>query len=162
MIYSPKLKLTLQFPAAKAFPQHKAILTYATVVNWLKAALFMNAEFTVRFIDAEEGSRLNYTYRGKNYATNVLTFVYAQSTDDPIMGDLILCCPVVEREAVAQAKLLTTHYAHLLVHGTLHAQGYDHETKYAAEEMEALEIDIMTSLGFPNPYCDPSNQTTLR
>jgi probable rRNA maturation factor len=152
MTRAPRLKLTLQFPAAKAFPQHKAMLPRATVANWVKAALFADAELTVRFVDAEEGRALNRTYRGKDYATNVLTFAYAQSEDDPVTGDLILCCPVVEREAAEQGKPLTAHYAHLLVHGALHAQGYDHETDDEAEEMEGIETDIMNSLGFPDPY----------
>ncbi|GAB6846655.1 rRNA maturation RNase YbeY [Paraburkholderia kururiensis] len=152
MTRAPKLKLTLQFPAAKAFPQHKAMLPRATVANWVKAALFADAELTVRFVDAEEGRTLNRTYRGKDYATNVLTFAYAQSEADPVTGDLILCCPVVEREAAEQGKPLAAHYAHLLVHGALHAQGYDHETDDEAEEMEGIETDIMNSLGFPDPY----------
>lgn len=152
MTRSPKLKLTLQFPAAKAFSQHKAMLPRATVANWVKAALFADAELTVRFVDAEEGRTLNRTYRGKDYATNVLTFAYAQSEADPVTGDLILCCPVVEREAAEQGKPLAAHYAHLLVHGALHAQGYDHETDDEAEEMEGIETDIMNSLGFPDPY----------
>ncbi|CAM2191551.1 rRNA maturation RNase YbeY [Paraburkholderia sp. A1RI_3L] len=152
MTRAPKLKLTLQFPAAKAFPQHKAMLPRATVANWVKAALFADAELTVRFVDAEEGRTLNRTYRGKDYATNVLTFAYAQSEEDPVTGDLILCCPVVEREAAEQGKPLAAHYAHLLVHGALHAQGYDHETDDEAEEMEGIETDIMNSLGFPDPY----------
>jgi probable rRNA maturation factor len=152
MARAPKLKLTLQFPAAKAFPQHKAALPRATVAAWLKAALFADAELTVRFVDAEEGQMLNRTWRGKDYATNVLTFAYAESEDDPVTGDLVLCCPVVEKEAAEQGKPLGAHYAHLLVHGALHAQGYDHEVEEEAEEMESIETDILTSLGFPDPY----------
>jgi probable rRNA maturation factor len=152
MARTPKLKLTVQFPAAKAFPQHKAALPRATVVAWVKAALFADAELTVRFVDAEEGRTLNRTYRGKDYSTNVLTFAYAESEDDPVTGDLILCCPVVEKEAAEQGKPLAAHYAHLLVHGALHAQGYDHEDEAEAEEMEGIETEILTSLGFPDPY----------
>jgi probable rRNA maturation factor len=152
MARTPKLKLTVQFPAAKAFPQHKAALPRATVAAWVKSALFADAELTVRFVDAEEGRTLNRTYRGKDYSTNVLTFAYAESEDDPVTGDLILCCPVVEKEAAEQGKPLAAHYAHLLVHGTLHAQGYDHEEEAEAEEMEGIETDILTSLGFPDPY----------
>ena len=148
----PKLKLTVQFPAAKAFPQHKAALPRATVAAWLKAALFADAELTVRFVDAEEGRMLNRTYRGKDYATNVLTFAYAQTEADPVAGDLVLCCPVVEKEAAEQGKPLAAHYAHLLIHGTLHAQGYDHEDETEAEEMEGIETGILASLGFPDPY----------
>ncbi|SDD82118.1 rRNA maturation RNase YbeY [Paraburkholderia lycopersici] len=152
MARAPKLKLTMQFPAAKAFPEHKAALPRATVATWLRAALFADAELTVRFVDAEEGRTLNRTYRGKDYATNVLTFAYAESEDDPVTGDLILCCSVVEKEAAEQGKPLAAHYAHLLVHGALHAQGYDHENEAEAEEMEGIETEVLNSLGFPDPY----------
>jgi len=152
MSRAPKLSLNLQFPAAKAWPEHKALLPRATVASWIKAALFADAELAVRFVDAEEGRTLNRTYRGKDYATNVLTFAYAESEDDPVSGDLILCCPVVEREAAEQRKPLAAHYAHLLVHGTLHAQGYDHENDADAQEMEAIEKDVLAGLGFPDPY----------
>ncbi|HEY3596703.1 MAG TPA: rRNA maturation RNase YbeY [Paraburkholderia sp.] len=152
MSRAPKLSLNLQFPAAKAWPEHKSILPRAAVASWIKAALFADAELTVRFVDAEEGRTLNRTYRGKDYATNVLTFAYAESTDDPVTGDLILCCPVVEKEAAEQRKPLAAHYAHLLVHGTLHAQGYDHEIDEDAQEMEAIETEVLAALGFPDPY----------
>jgi probable rRNA maturation factor len=152
MSRGPKLELTLQFPAAKAFPGHKAILPRATLARWIKASLFADAELTVRFVDADEGRMLNRTYRQKDYATNVLTFAYAESEDDPVAGDLILCCPVVEKEASEQDKPLAAHYAHLIVHGTLHAQGYDHEDPIEAEEMESIETGIMQLLGFTDPY----------
>ncbi|VXB55793.1 Endoribonuclease YbeY [Burkholderia sp. 8Y] len=148
----PRLTLSLQFPAAKAFPSHKAMLPRVTVARWIKASLFADAELTVRFVDEEEGRMLNRTYRQKDYATNVLTFAYAESEEDPVAGDLILCCPVVEREATEQGKPLAAHYAHLIVHGTLHAQGYDHEVESEAQEMESIETDIMQSLGFSDPY----------
>lgn len=153
----PKLKLTLQFPAAKAYPAHKAALSRAAVARWIKAALFADGELTVRFVDADEGRTLNRTYRGKDYATNVLTFAYAEGEDDPVSGDLVLCCPVIEREADEQRKPLAAHYAHMIVHGTLHAQGYDHENEDDAQEMEALETDILGRLGFANPYADGSH-----
>jgi probable rRNA maturation factor len=149
---TPRLTLNLQFPAAKTYPSHKAILARATVSRWIKASLFADAELTVRFVDEDEGRVLNRTYRQKDYATNVLTFAYAESEDDPVTGDLILCCPVVEREANEQGKPLEAHYAHLIVHGTLHAQGYDHEIESEAQEMESIETDIMKSLGFSDPY----------
>ncbi|WJF90729.1 rRNA maturation RNase YbeY [Paraburkholderia bonniea] len=155
MSRAPKLTLTLQFPAAKAWPAHQAALPRASVARWIKAALFVDAQLTVRLVDAEEGLSLNRTWRGQNHATNVLTFAYAEgdeADDAPISGDLILCCPVVEREAAEQGKPLDAHYAHLLVHGALHAQGYDHENDADAEEMEALESEILTGLGFPDPY----------
>jgi len=110
-----------------------------------------DAEITVRIVGEEEGRALNKSYRKKDYATNVLTFDYAQ--EPVVMADLVLCAPVVAREAKEQGKTLAAHYAHLLVHGTLHAQGWDHETSVAdAEEMEAYEIAILAGLGLKNPY----------
>ena len=153
---APKLELTFQFPAAKAFPEHKAAVSRALVASWIKAALMADGELTVRLVDADEGRTLNRTYRGKDYATNVLTFAYAESEDDPVSGDLVLCCPVIEREAAEQGKPLVAHYAHMIVHGTLHAQGYDHEDDDEAQEMEALETQILARLGFADPYGDRS------
>jgi len=149
-----KLKLTVQFPAAKAFASHKALLARTNIATWLKAALFADAELTVRFVDADEGRALNRTYRGKDYATNVLTFAYTEEPDEagPVTADLVLCCPVIEKEAAEQHKPLAAHYAHLLVHGALHAQGYDHENTADAQEMEAIETQIVTALGFEDPY----------
>jgi probable rRNA maturation factor len=113
--------------------------------------LDLDGEITVRIVDAEEGQRLNREFRKKDYATNVLTFDYMQSP--VVMADLVLCAPVVAQEAREQGKTLQAHYAHLLVHGALHAQGWDHETSEAdAEAMEAHEIEIMYRLGFKNPY----------
>jgi probable rRNA maturation factor len=148
---APRLTLSLQF-AAKPFAAHKALLPRATVSRWVKAALFADAGLTLRFVDADEGRALNRSYRGKDYATNVLTFAYAESEDDPVSGDIVLCCPVVEREAGEQNKPLEAHYAHLIVHGVLHAQGYDHEDEDEAKEMEGIETEVLAALGFPNPY----------
>lgn len=151
---APKLTLTLtlQFPAAQTYPTHKALLTRARVASWMRAALFAEGELTLRFVDAEEGRLLNRTYRGKDYATNVLTFAYAEHEDDPVTGDIVVCCPVIEKEAAEQGKPLEAHYAHMIVHGTLHAQGYDHEVEDEAREMETLETDILGGLGFDDPY----------
>jgi len=117
----------------------------------MRLALLRNAEITVRFVGAAEGRTLNREYRHKDYATNVLTFDYAMAP--VVMADLVLCAPVVAKEAKEQGKTLEEHYAHLLVHGTLHAQGYEHETDETdALEMEALEVLLMEGMGYGNPY----------
>jgi probable rRNA maturation factor len=109
------------------------------------------AEVTVRFVDAGRGAGLNRDYRGKDYATNVLSFPYAAGTT--LSGDLVLCLPVLEREAREQGKPPEAHCAHLIVHGMLHLQGYDHEAGRAdAERMEALGAEILADLGYPDPY----------
>jgi probable rRNA maturation factor len=104
----------------------------------------------VRLVDAEEGQALNRDYRQKDYATNVLTFDYAQ--EPVVMADLIICAPVIEQEAQEQGKTLEAHYAHMLVHGALHAQGWDHMEEDEAQAMEAREREIMAKLGFDDPY----------
>jgi probable rRNA maturation factor len=114
-------------------------------------ALERPAEIAVRIVGPEEAQLLNRQYRGKDYATNVLTFDYGHAA--VVSADLVLCGTVVEREAQEQGKTLEAHYAHLLVHGTLHAQGFDHEgDEDEASEMEAAEVLLMGALGFPNPY----------
>jgi probable rRNA maturation factor len=142
----PALRLSLQF----ADPRHRDQLPRHRVQRWIRAALEAPAEITVRIVDADEGRTLNREYRHKDYATNVLTFDYAH--EPVVMADLILCAPVVEREAQDEGKTLQAHYAHLLVHGTLHAQGYDHEDDAEAEVMEARESEVMLALGFADPY----------
>ena len=146
-----QLQLSLQFASLADAAPHRAALPRAQVARWIRHALALDGEITVRIVDAEEGQTLNRDYRQKDYATNVLTFDYTQ---EPIVSaDLVLCAPVVAREARENGKSLQAHYAHLLVHGTLHAQGYDHETgEEDAERMEAREIEILTGLGFVNPY----------
>jgi probable rRNA maturation factor len=120
--------------------------------KWLKAALPASAELALRVVNAVEGRRLNHTFRGKDYATNVLTFVYHDANATRLLGDIVLCAPVVAREAREQDKLLEAHYAHLSVHGALHLAGFDHEGIREAKIMEAREIDILQILGFNNPY----------
>lgn len=141
----PKLNLNIQFASeAPSLPSRTQFR------KWANAALRVDTEVTIRIVDAEEGRQLNSMYRGKDYATNVLTFPI---TEDPmLMGDIIICAPVVEAEAHAQAKSLEAHYAHLTVHGILHLHGYDHETESQAELMEGLETAIVTKLGYPSPY----------
>jgi probable rRNA maturation factor len=147
----PTLDLALQFGEVKNAAMHRAALPRAFVSRCIRQALAKDAEMTVRIVDADEGQALNSGYRQKNYATNVLTFDYAQTPI--VLADLVLCAPVVALEAKEQGKTLQAHYAHLLVHGALHAQGYDHETSEAdAIEMETLEMLIMASLGLPCPY----------
>jgi len=147
----PSLDLTLQFGDIPYATRHKAALPRAFVNRCLRHALACDAEMTVRIVHIQEGQALNRSYRKKDYATNVLTFDYAQAP--LVMADLVLCAPVVAREAKEQGKTLQAHYAHLLVHGALHAQGYDHETSPTdAVEMETLEMFIMAELGFPCPY----------
>lgn len=146
-----QLSLSLQFGKLPDAALHRAALPRHSVARWIRHALQSDAEITVRIVGAEEGQALNRDYRGKDYATNVLTFDYTQAPY--VTADLVLCAPVVAKEAQDNQKTLQAHYAHLLVHGTLHAQGYDHETgEEDAEEMEALEIEILAGLGFDNPY----------
>ena len=145
------LQLSLQFARFADAATHRAALPRHQVARWIRHALSKDAEITVRIVDAEEGQALNRDYRHKDYATNVLTFDYAQAPIDS--ADLVLCAPVVAKEARAQRKTLQAHYAHLLVHGTLHAQGWDHETGEAdAAAMEAREVEILAGLGFKTPY----------
>ncbi|MDE2146054.1 MAG: rRNA maturation RNase YbeY [Burkholderiales bacterium] len=142
----PPLQLSLQF----ADPRHRALLPRHRVARWVRAALAAPAQMTVRLVDADEGRALNRDWRGRDYATNVLTFDYEHAPQ--VVADLVLCAPVVEAEARAQGLALADHYAHLLVHGTLHAQGYDHEAEAEAQAMEARESAILRGLGLADPY----------
>ena len=148
-----QLSLSLQFgdlnDAEKAL--HRAALPRHSVTRWIRHALASDAEITVRIVGLEEGQALNRGYRQKDYATNVLTFDYTRAP--LVTADLVLCAPVVAKEAKENKKTLAAHYAHLLVHGTLHAQGYDHETGGKdAKAMEALEVKVLAGLGIKNPY----------
>ncbi len=142
----PELTLSLQFADAS----HRAHLPRHKVARWIRAALAAPGEITVRIVGAEEGRALNRDFRGKDYATNVLTFDYSHAP--VVSADLILCAPVVEAEAREQGITLEAHYAHLLVHGTLHAQGHDHEEEGEAQTMEAEETAILAELGVADPY----------
>ncbi|AMP16580.1 rRNA maturation RNase YbeY [Collimonas pratensis] len=149
-----KLSLSVQYPD----PRLQDSVTRPKLRRWVQAALLAPAELTIRFVDAEEGRALNRDYRGKDYATNVLTFAYSEDQEPEDNGvtqaDIILCTDVLEREAKEQDKSVVEHAAHLVVHGVLHAQGYDHEDEEEAIEMESLEIEILEALGWPNPYAD--------
>lgn len=147
----PELSLSLQFAKLANADIHRAALPRHKVLRWVRHALDLPGEITVRIVDAEEGQSLNREYRHKDYATNVLTFDYTQ--DPVVSADLVLCAPVVEKEAKEQGKSLQAHYAHLIVHGTLHAQGWDHEiSEEDAQAMEARESVVLMRLGFADPY----------
>lgn len=141
----PALKLAVQYVS-----NNLNLPTQRQFRQWAKVAIRVDTEATIRIVDEAESRELNKTYRGKDYATNVLTFPLA---DEPhLMGDIIICAPVVAAEALAQNKPLEAHYAHLTVHGILHLHGYDHEIDAQAELMEGLETAIVTKLGYANPY----------
>jgi probable rRNA maturation factor len=146
----PELTLSLQFGKIKDADKHRAALSRHKVTRWIRNTLEMDGEITVRIVDTEEGQTLNREYRQKDYATNVLTFDYTQ--EPVVTADLVLCAPVIAKEAKEQKKTLEEHYAHMIVHGTLHAQGWDHELDEDAEVMELRETEIMARLGFKNPY----------
>ena len=120
--------------------------------KWLNAALPKSAELSLRVVNAAEGRKLNAGFRGKDYATNVLTFIYHEPKAEKLEGDIVLCAQVVAREAREQGKTLEAHYAHLTVHGALHLAGMDHESARGAKVMEASEIAILETLGYANPY----------
>ena len=142
----PALQLSLQFADAA----HRQHLPRHHVARWVRAALLHPGQMTVRIVGAEEGLMLNREYRQQDHATNVLTFDYQH--EPIVMADLVLCAPVVAQEAKDQRIPLAAHYAHLLVHGTLHAQGFDHLKNAGAVQMEARESEIMLALGYANPY----------
>jgi probable rRNA maturation factor len=142
----PALALSLQFADAS----DRAVLPRHKVLRWMRAALQAPAQITVRIVGWEEGRALNHDYRGKDQATNVLTFDYSHRPT--VVADLVLCAPVVQREAAEQKIGLQAHYAHLLVHGTLHAQGFDHQQEAEAALMEARESGVLVRLGFDDPY----------
>ncbi|WP_223260068.1 rRNA maturation RNase YbeY [Candidatus Methylopumilus universalis] len=128
----------------------KPILKKTQCLKWLSPIVDKNAEITIRIVDNDESINLNNIYRKKKYPTNVLSFL----VDDEVhlIGDIVLCAPVIEKEALEQSKKLEAHYAHLIIHGALHLYGYDHKNKKDADIMEAKEIKILTKLGYKNPY----------
>jgi len=144
---SPRLSLAVQYGVAAS-----GLPSLAALRRWAKAAQGVACIVTVRFVGAREGRTLNGVYRGKDYPTNVLAFVY--DGQSPLRGDIVLCAPVLRHEARAQQKPLRDHCAHLVVHGMLHLQGYEHDTVRAAREMEARETVILDRLGVPDPYAD--------
>ena len=142
-----KLSLSVQY----ADQRLKDILPRPLLRRWVQAALLSPAQLTLRFVNTDESRELNRDYRGKDYATNVLTFDY---DNELVIADIVLCTDVLLAEAIEQKKSVDAHAAHLIVHGVLHAQGYDHESDDEAEEMERLEAEILAKLGFENPYLE--------
>lgn len=140
-----KLSLSVQYASLST-----VLPTRQQFRRWVKVALQQDLQCTLRVVDEAEGLNLNRDFRDKNYATNVLTFVYDDT--EPLSGDIVICAPVVEREAAEQGKQSLAHYAHMTLHSVLHLQGYDHETDGEAGEMEALETALMLKLGYPAPY----------
>jgi probable rRNA maturation factor len=141
----PQLKIFIQIASKMAEIPSKNLFK-----KWAKVALRVDTEVTIRLVDETEGRALNLAYRGKDYATNVLTFPLAETPH--LMGDIVICAPIVALEAREQNKSLAAHFAHLTVHGILHLHGYDHEKEAEAELMEAIEIQILSKLGYANPY----------
>ena len=140
-----KLSLSVQYASSAA-----CLPTRPQFRRWFQRALEQDVQIALRIVDEIEGRALNLAYRGKDYATNVLTFVYDDST--PLYGDVVICAPVVAKEATEQGKSLEAHYAHLAIHAALHLQGYDHENDEDANEMEARETALMLKMGYPAPY----------
>lgn len=140
-----KLSLSVQYASSAA-----SLPTRPQFRRWFQRALEQDVQIALRIVDEIEGRALNLAYRGKDYATNVLTFVYDDST--PLYGDVVICAPVVAKEATEQGKSLEAHYAHLAIHAALHLQGYDHENDEDANEMEARETALMLKMGYPAPY----------
>ena len=144
---SNRLNLSVQYACNR-----EGLPLRADFVRWARATLVGGGEITIRLVDADEGQELNSEYRGKDYATNVLSFPY--DTEPVVTGDLVICPSVVTREAAEQNKPLAAHYAHLTVHGMLHLQGWDHENDEEAQQMEDQEREILAALGYPDPYQD--------
>lgn len=140
-----KLELTLQIAASST-----GLPSTERFRRWTRASLLEDANVTLRLVDCAEGRALNRAYRRRDYATNVLTFAYPDQ--QPLAGDIVLCLPVIKEEARRQGKTLDAHLAHLTVHGVLHLQGFDHETEDDAELMEGIETEIVSKLGYPDPY----------
>ncbi len=142
-----KLSLAVQYAtSAQSLP------TRPQFRRWIKAALQCDAQIALRIVDEAEGRALNKNFRGKDYATNVLTFVYDDADAQPLCGDIVICAPVVKKEAREQNKNLHAHYAHLAIHAALHLQGYDHGNKADAAAMESLETALLVKLGYADPY----------
>lgn len=142
--------MTVQYAVADALLPDRSLLR-----SWVRLALVGGGQITIRFVDLCEGQALNREYRNRDKATNVLSFAYEHELGRVTVGDLVLCVPVIVREAVEQKKVLFAHYAHLVIHGILHLQGYEHEDSPAdALKMEALEVRLLAQLGYTDPYAE--------
>ncbi len=150
-VSSTKLTIELQYASPAIESSVSKAASSALIKKWVKSTTSLGGLITLRFVNAAEGKKLNLAFRQKDYATNVLTFSYELSKNN-LVADIIFCFPVLQKEARDQGKLLESHLAHLIVHGCLHAQGYDHEVASDAKKMEALEIQTLQKLGFANPY----------
>lgn len=150
-VTSSKLEIDIQFASAPIEDKVLTIASLAAIKKWVKASTHLSGLVTLRFVNAAEGKKLNFSFRNKDYATNVLTFPY-ELTKKTLTADIIFCLPVIQKEAREQAKTAQAHLAHLIIHGCLHAQGHDHESNAEASKMESKEIAILKSLGFTNPY----------
>ncbi len=153
---TPKYQVHTQFATTALESKWGPILTDAQLKKWIKAACQLPFEFTLRLVNAKEGLVLNQMYRGEDHATNILTFSLNELSSDlakeTVTADLVFCMPVIEKEAKAQGKQINHHFIHLLIHGVLHAQGFDHEDPIEAQAMETLEIAILRRLKLENPY----------
>ena len=150
-VSSPKLKIDLQYASTAIESALGKIASPNLIKKWVKSATPLGGLITLRFVNTAEGKKLNLAFRQKDYATNVLTFPYELSKNE-LIADIIFCLPVLQKEAKEQDKLLKAHLAHLIVHGCLHAQGFDHEAAKDAQKMETLEIQTLQKMGFANPY----------
>ena len=155
----PRLTLSVQLAVRAA-----GLPVRSTLRRWVGAALERNGAITLRFVGLAEGRRLNARFRGKDYATNVLTFVYDDPSHEaprvapgalPVAGDIVICVPVARREARAAGRPLRAHLAHLVVHGVLHLQGHDHEDDRDADRMERREVEVLARFRYPDPYLVP-------
>ena len=146
-----KLTIEIQYANLAIEAAVSRVANTSVIKKWVRAATGHGGLLTLRFVNTAEGKKLNLSFRKKDYATNVLTFPYELSKTT-LAADIIFCLPIIQKEAKEQNKSLKAHLAHLIVHGCLHAQSYDHETKKDAGKMEALEVKILHQLGFVNPY----------
>lgn len=147
------LVIDIQYASPSIEASLKKIASSTLIKKWVRASTSHGGLLTLRFVNLAEGKKHNLAFRNKDYATNVLTFAYDLSKNT-LSADIIFCLPVIQKEAKSQNKTIKAHLAHLIIHGCLHAQAYDHETPKDAAKMEALEIKILKKLGFPDPYTD--------